>query len=224
MTASLFNGVRPPTTRRGQGERHCLIKLRERTDCPQLTDVPSDLRVNGARHAFLESIPPSKPDRPQRSDFPIIACTSMRGVGVKCRRCASSQRPFFLFIERTSTEAAEQTPRPRAGSAQAAGATNDHAQVAWRDADHRRELAASCSRSRWLPRHFYPCRWRCPGHQRLIREAWKRAPLLHYGSQVNPVRFRRALAPARWADDRASCRQTSIGFSCAPSGTTPVSR
>jgi hypothetical protein len=31
--------------------------------------------------------------------------------------------------------------------------------------------------------------WRCPGHQRLIREAWERAPLLHYGSQVNPVRF-----------------------------------
>src|SRR4030095_11030418 len=28
---SLFNGVRPPTTRRGQGERHSLIKLRERT-------------------------------------------------------------------------------------------------------------------------------------------------------------------------------------------------
>jgi hypothetical protein len=27
------------------------------------------------------------------------------------------------------------------------------------------------------------------GHQRLIREAWKRAPLLHYGSQVNPVRL-----------------------------------
>ena len=39
---------------------------------------------------------------------------------------------FFSFIERTSTEAAEQTPRPRAGSAQAAGATNVHAQVASR--------------------------------------------------------------------------------------------
>ena len=38
---------------------------------------------------------------------------------------------FFAFIERTSTKAVEQTPRPRAGSAQAAGATNDHAQVAW---------------------------------------------------------------------------------------------
>jgi len=38
----------------------------------------------------------------------------------------------FSFIERTFTEAAEQTPRPRAGSAQAAGATNDHAQVARR--------------------------------------------------------------------------------------------
>src|SRR5262245_51759397 len=42
VATSLFNGVRPPTTRRGRGERHCLIKQRERTDCPQLTDVPSD--------------------------------------------------------------------------------------------------------------------------------------------------------------------------------------
>jgi putative endonuclease len=77
--ASLFNDVRPPATRRGRGERsHAyLIKQRERTDCPQLTDVPSDLRVNGARHAFLESIPPSKPERPQRSDTIIIACTRM---------------------------------------------------------------------------------------------------------------------------------------------------
>jgi hypothetical protein len=63
---SLFNGVRPPTTRRGQGERHCLIKQRERTDCPQLTDVPSDLRVNGARHASHDLAPPSKPNSPPR--------------------------------------------------------------------------------------------------------------------------------------------------------------
>ena len=61
---SLFNGVRPPATRRGQGERHSLIKLRERTDCPQLTDVPSDLRVNGARHASRDLEPPSKPNSP----------------------------------------------------------------------------------------------------------------------------------------------------------------
>jgi hypothetical protein len=38
----------------------------------------------------------------------------------------------FGFIERTSTEVAERTPRPRAGSAQAAGATNDHAPFAGR--------------------------------------------------------------------------------------------
>ena len=63
---SLFNGVRPPATRRGQGERHSLIKLRERTDCPQLTDVPSDLRVNGARHASHDLEPPSKPNSPPR--------------------------------------------------------------------------------------------------------------------------------------------------------------
>src|SRR5687768_1212422 len=64
--ASLLNGIWPPTTRRGQGRRSQLIKLRERTDYPQLTDVPSDLRVNGARHASHESLPPSKPYRPHR--------------------------------------------------------------------------------------------------------------------------------------------------------------
>src|SRR5688572_15460908 len=66
VATSLCNGVRPPTTRPGQGERHCLIKQRERTEYPQLTDVPSDLRVNGARHASRDSVPPSKPFRPLR--------------------------------------------------------------------------------------------------------------------------------------------------------------
>src|SRR3954452_8246207 len=46
-------------------DAHSLIRLRERTEYPQLTDVPSDLRVNGARHASRESLPPSKPCRPQ---------------------------------------------------------------------------------------------------------------------------------------------------------------
>src|SRR5215211_2981007 len=45
-------------------DAHSLIRLRERTVYPQLTDVPSDLRVNGARHASRESLPPSKPCRP----------------------------------------------------------------------------------------------------------------------------------------------------------------
>ena len=55
----------------------------------------------------------------------------MRGVGVNAFG-AFRVTVLGSFIERTSTEAAEQTPRPRAGSAQAAGATNDHAWVAWR--------------------------------------------------------------------------------------------
>jgi hypothetical protein len=42
---------------------HSLIRLRERTENPQLTDVPSDLRVNGARHASRDLAPPSKPTR-----------------------------------------------------------------------------------------------------------------------------------------------------------------
>ena len=65
-TTSLFNGIWPPTTRRGQGRRSQRIRLRERTNYPQLTDVPSDLRVNGARHASYESSPPSKPCRPHK--------------------------------------------------------------------------------------------------------------------------------------------------------------
>jgi hypothetical protein len=43
---------------------HSLIRLRERTENPQLTDVPSDLRVNGARHASRDLAPPSKPMSP----------------------------------------------------------------------------------------------------------------------------------------------------------------
>ena len=68
LIPSLFNGIWPPTTRRGQGRRSLLIKQRERTEYPQLTDVPSDLRVDGARHASHESLPPSKPCRPHKED------------------------------------------------------------------------------------------------------------------------------------------------------------
>src|SRR5688572_2884958 len=71
LTASLLNDIWPPTTRRGQGRRSLLIKQRERTEYPQLTDVPSDLRVNGARHASRESLPPSKPYRPQEASAPV---------------------------------------------------------------------------------------------------------------------------------------------------------
>ena len=62
--ASLFNGVLAPTTRLGRARRSQRFRLRERTDCPQLTDVPPDLRVSGARHASHDSAPPSKPSRP----------------------------------------------------------------------------------------------------------------------------------------------------------------
>jgi hypothetical protein len=55
-----------------------LIKQRVRTDCPQLTDVPSDLRVNGARHASLESAPPSKPERPPNTNFTTFSRTAAR--------------------------------------------------------------------------------------------------------------------------------------------------
>lgn len=54
----------PPPSGKARADAHSLIRLRERTEYPQLTDVPSDLRVNGARHASRESLPPSKPCRP----------------------------------------------------------------------------------------------------------------------------------------------------------------
>ncbi len=47
-----------------RADAHSLIRLRERTENPQLTDVPSDLRVNGARHASHDFAPPSKPMSP----------------------------------------------------------------------------------------------------------------------------------------------------------------
>ena len=62
------------------------------------------------------------------------------------------------FIERTFTEAAEQTPRPRAGSAQAAGATNDHAQVGSRTPITDESWRLRVRGADGLPRHFYPCR------------------------------------------------------------------
>src|SRR5580765_1390557 len=60
----MASGPRPP----GEvgADAHSLIKLRERTENPQLTDVPRDLRVHGARHASRESLPPSKPCRPPK--------------------------------------------------------------------------------------------------------------------------------------------------------------
>ena len=77
--ASLFNGVLTPTTRPGQARRSQRFRLRERTDCPQLTDVPPDLRVSGARHASHDSAPPSKPDRPHR-ERRALECRHTRAI------------------------------------------------------------------------------------------------------------------------------------------------
>src|SRR5215813_10096590 len=61
----MASGPQPPGE--AEADAHSLIKLRERTDYPQLRDIPPDLRVSGARHASRESLPPSKPNRPHRS-------------------------------------------------------------------------------------------------------------------------------------------------------------
>ena len=84
--ASPFNGVQPPTTGRGQEGRSQRIRLRERTDYPQLTDVPSDLRVNGARHASRESLPPSKPSRPQKVESSRLRTSDRRARRLYCSK------------------------------------------------------------------------------------------------------------------------------------------
>jgi hypothetical protein len=63
---------------------HSLIRLRERTENPQLTDVPSDLRVNGARHASRDLAPPSKPISPPR--LRSVTRNAVEGVPVDVRR------------------------------------------------------------------------------------------------------------------------------------------
>ncbi len=111
VPTSLFNGVRPPTTRRGQGERHCLIKQRERTDCPQLTDVPSDLRVNGARHASHDPVPPSKPNSPPK----VIAC--QRDAQPRCVQCTANRRERRLTANHpAATSSAPHSRLPFSGS------------------------------------------------------------------------------------------------------------
>jgi hypothetical protein len=114
VATSLFNGVRPPTTRRGQGERRCLIKQRERTDCPQLTDVPSDLRVNGARHASRNLMPPSKPISPPQGECVVTHRTLLRCVSlcyrVHPRGGSTKQDPPTSLYQ--SPETRDQSPEP----------------------------------------------------------------------------------------------------------------
>src|SRR5437868_15506035 len=57
-----------------------LIKQRERAACPQLRCVPPDLRVDGARHASRESLPPSKPCRPQGARSHSHCTTSFKSL------------------------------------------------------------------------------------------------------------------------------------------------
>ena len=110
---SLFNGVRPSTTRRGQGERHSLIKLRERTDCPQLTDVPSDLRVNGARHASRNLMPPSKPISPPQAECACLA-EAFGGGGSRTGRSSDTSLYFTRFIRVAGLQSKTRPTSPEA--------------------------------------------------------------------------------------------------------------
>ena len=147
--------------------------------------------------------------------------TPMRPVVVK-------PRVFSVFEAHFRRGRRADPPAPRAGSAQAAGASKNvkrsgHAAGVPGDPQ---ELAASSRRSAVAPTLLLSVSMRCTEHQKLMREAWERAPLLELGlTSVNPS-CRRALAPARWPPprDRSVVPQTSIGFNRAPSGTVPVSR
>src|SRR5207249_8207376 len=145
----------------------------------------------------------------------------MRGLGVNSVGVLRIT-VLFSFIERTSTEAAEQTPAQERGPRR-----RPEPRTITRGSRGARRSPTRAGgfvfAEPMAPAPLLSVPGRCRGHQRLVREAWQRAPLLHYGSQVNPVRLH-GRSHQLVGPTIASCRQTSIGFSCAPSGTTPVSR
>src|SRR5262249_55357051 len=81
----------------------------------------------------------------------------MRGLGVNSCGVLRIIR-VIAFIERTFTEAAEQTPRPRAGPRRRPEPRRSRAgRVGGRMiADESWRLRVRGAN--WLPRHFYPCR------------------------------------------------------------------
>jgi hypothetical protein len=78
---------------------HSLIRLRERTENPQLTDVPSDLRVNGARHASRYLALPSKPMSPPR----LRSVTKERRRGVPVDSAPDALRRILYCTRSTVT-------------------------------------------------------------------------------------------------------------------------
>ncbi len=107
-----------------------------------------------------------------------------------CREIESNQSPRFyeavvvklhevIHVPRhTGIEAAEQAlpnSRARAGGRSTGDrmSTAPPSPVSWRF------IFAGV----WLPRSFYPCRYvPAPGTRDIVHEAWRRAPLLHFGS------------------------------------------
>jgi hypothetical protein len=88
----MASGPQPPGEVRA--DAHSLIRLRERTKYPQLRDVPPDLRGDGARHASYESLPPSKPCRPQLSETDADGCRRGSNLIRHVRSLESDPRQF----------------------------------------------------------------------------------------------------------------------------------
>ena len=126
----MTSGPQPPGEVRGR--RSQLIKLRERTEYPQLTDVPSDLRVNGARHASRESLPPSKPKSPPRER---VSCCSFN--------CSRSEQ--WRSRGATSTRVAH---RVHQGAVEPCRGPPPEARLVRRAAMHRAHLQQRQQRSR----------------------------------------------------------------------------
>jgi len=116
-----FYDIQSPPDRHGRGGRRCLIKQRERAACPQLRCVPPDLRVDGARHASRDSLPPSKPYRPHRRG--VAARRSPCSILSSARRLLHRVNPYTSGADNRIVEACSLFKiRGRAWSAEAGAA------------------------------------------------------------------------------------------------------
>src|SRR5262252_2627925 len=127
----------------------------------------------------------------------------MRGFGVNSFGVLRINR-LISFIERTFTEAAEQTPRPKAGPRR-----RPKPRMITRGARYGRLIADESWRLRVrganrLPRNFYPCRGGAADTRDFCVKPGSERPF-YTTVHGEPRTFERALTPARWPDDRASC-------------------
>src|SRR5712692_7203038 len=88
------------------------------------------------------------------------------------------------------------------------------------------QVSGFCDGTDQVPSMLLSVSVRGTEHQNLMGEAWERAPLLELGVHIREPVQSSGARTSSWValGDRSVVYQPSIGFSCAPSGTTPVSR